>query len=763
MATIATLRIRLVAKTKDFSTGLKRVERDVDRLGKRFRNLGQRLTLGVTVPLGLAGIAAGKLAVDFGASMSTIEGLVGIAADKVDAMGESVLNLSGVVAKSPQELADALFFVTSAGFRGAEAMQVLENAAKAAAAGLGDTVAVASAVTSVINTYGSANIDAGKATGILVAAIRAGSLEAGELAPVLGRVIPIAQEIGVSFDQVAAAMAALSLGGIPASEAVSQLKAVFKAFLKPGAEAIAAFKEAETSLDQVRKSVREKGLLATLEALRVQFKKTGVEISKVFPDVEGLGAVLALTGQNAEANRKIFKDLADATINDLDAAFLVATKTAKFKFNQALSVLSATMIRLGDEILPLVVPLVQKMTVVMRNLAQQFAELSPKARKTILVIAGFAVAAGPILIAAGLIISAGSAVIGFFGTIATVLSFVVANIIGALAAINLPFIAAAALIVGAGVLIVTRWESLAEDLKNIWTGIISFLEDSFVGKGIKLISKFVKKVSEKIGELRAVVSPKLKAVGASVKNFAKDSTEGIRELFQTLKDEVEALFSGTVSTTIRTDEALRDALNKANLANEETRKGLGQTETAFTRFNKKVTENTDNIGKRMEELGNSTAAGIGEMTAELAQGSLALDDFVKKAIAALSKLAIQAAFAGTGPIGAFLGGFGGGLFSGGFAEGGFIPRGTFGVVGEQGPELAFAGAGATITPMAEFMGGGLTLNQVNNLSGFDLGDRRTVRRFIREFAEEAKNETVEAVQFGRRLSDLSEKNSRRAT
>lgn len=58
----------------------------------------------------------------------------------------------------------------------------------------------------------------------------------------------------------------------------------------------------------------------------------------------------------------------------------------------------------------------------------------------------------------------------------------------------------------------------------------------------------------------------------------------------------------------------------------------------------------------------------------------------------------------------FGGGSGGGGASGnipGFAAGGFMPPGSWGMVGERGPELAFAGSqGATIVPLDRARGGG---------------------------------------------------------
>ena len=89
-------------------------------------------------------------------------------------MKDSVLDLAGETARAPGELADAMFFIQSAGLRGAAAMETLEASAKAAAVGLGDTSTIADLATSALNAYGAENLSATAATDVLAAAVREG-------------------------------------------------------------------------------------------------------------------------------------------------------------------------------------------------------------------------------------------------------------------------------------------------------------------------------------------------------------------------------------------------------------------------------------------------------------------------------------------------------------------------------------------------------------------------------------------------------------
>ena len=175
------------------------------KAGKSLTSVGKSMSMSITAPLVAAGTAAFNLHKGFEASMAKITGLVGVASDQVKEWSSDILKLAPQLGKAPKELADALFFVTSAGIKGAEAMDVLTASAKASQAGLGETQVIADLVTSAMNAYGKANLSAGEATNILVASVREGKAEASALAGAMGQVLPIASEMGVSFDQVGAA------------------------------------------------------------------------------------------------------------------------------------------------------------------------------------------------------------------------------------------------------------------------------------------------------------------------------------------------------------------------------------------------------------------------------------------------------------------------------------------------------------------------------------------------------------------------------
>jgi TP901 family phage tail tape measure protein len=251
---------------------------------------------------------------DFEEAQDRIVGLVGIAKEEVESMSAEILKLGPEVGKSPKELADALYFVTSAGLRGKAAMDTLSVSAHAAAAGLGETKTVADAVTSAINAYGQSNITASQASDVLVGTVREGKTEAAALAPVIGNIAALGAQLGVSFDQVGAALAAQSRITGDARTSATQLQAVFSTLAKGAPKSVKGFAAAGLSLDTVRETLAKPGgLLKVLGQLRDAFGGNIKAAAQAFPNIRALKGVLLLVGKSADQTRGIFERMSKVT------------------------------------------------------------------------------------------------------------------------------------------------------------------------------------------------------------------------------------------------------------------------------------------------------------------------------------------------------------------------------------------------------------------------------------------------------------------
>lgn len=338
--------IRLPIVSKFDSKGVNQAEGSLKKFG------GVAAKIGAASVAAIAGIGAAalKMSSEFESSFAKIQGLVGVSADQLGELEDAARTLGPQFGKSAQEAADALFFITSAGLRGEEAITVLEASLKGAAAGLGDTKTIADLATSAVNAYGSNVLDGAKAVDVLTEAVREGKLEPAELAGAMGQVLPISSALGVQFDEVGAAMAAMSRTGTDASSAATQLRQIMATLAKPTVEAEEALGNMGLSAEGLRQQVKDEGLLSVLETLTDAFDGNIEATSSVFGNIRALSGVLDLMGPNVEGTRQIFANMTD-DVGALDDAFSAMEETVGFKFNRAIETAKSQLLPVGDILL----------------------------------------------------------------------------------------------------------------------------------------------------------------------------------------------------------------------------------------------------------------------------------------------------------------------------------------------------------------------------------------------------------------------------
>jgi len=450
-----------------FQSGLKQLGANLGQIGQQMAQVGSRMSMGLTAPLLGIGVAAGKMSMDFRQSMQTIVGLVGKSQEQVDVWAKQLMDIGPQISRGPKELAEALYFVTSAGVATKDALDVVVQSGKAAAAGLGETKVIADLVTSALNAYGAENITAGRATDILVAAVREGKAEAPALAGSIGRVIPIAAQLGIGFDEVAGAMAAMTLVGFDAAESATNLSGIMSALLKPSKQAKDELAALGLDMEHLREVAGEQGLLPVLMLLKDSLGDNEEAIAKIFPNVRGLRGMLALVGENADKVATIL-DKTKNSVGDADKAFQAMAVDTKFQFNQAMAQAQAALITLGDAIMPVLIPILQGLANALRSVAEWFRGLPGPIQQVIVVALALLAALGPILIILGSLASAVGTlipvVVGFAGAMGSMFAGMrsasligqVAEYLGGMKAATLATAGAIGLLV-AGLVVIVAW------------------------------------------------------------------------------------------------------------------------------------------------------------------------------------------------------------------------------------------------------------------------------------------------------------------
>jgi len=365
----------MAASTTAASTAAVGMSTSLNTLAFRAQTAGRILLKNVAGPLMIIAGLSIKAFATFEASMTRITSLVGVSAGAVRGFSDEVKGIAEATGRGPAELAEAMFFITSAGLRGSIAVDTLNASAKAAAVGLGSTKVVADAATSAINAYGSENLSAGEAVDVLTAAVREGKVQADRLAPAIGKAIPVASAMGIEFHEVAAAIASMTRTGTDARTSAIQLRQIMQSILDPSRQTTRALKEMGVAEGELIRQAEEEGLLAVLKRLRVLADENGDAFADVFPNIRALAGALDITGANLKENEEIFRQL-EASVGDTDEAFKVTRETLENRMARATATLKVSFIELGKALVPLaelLAAIIEKMAGVVKWMADRGA------------------------------------------------------------------------------------------------------------------------------------------------------------------------------------------------------------------------------------------------------------------------------------------------------------------------------------------------------------------------------------------------------
>lgn len=364
-------------------------ERGFKKMRKGIGGLGalaaKALNFGKLVAVGGAAVATAFLvkgtndARSFGKAMTEVRTIINDSETDINALSKEVLALSKATGKGPEDLAKSLFQAISAGIDAGEAMKFLEASTKLAVGGFAEVTEVVDLGTNVLNAYGLSASEMGRVSDIAFKAVEKGKTTISELAKSMGTVLPFAAQLEVSLEDLFAATATLTKGGIDTTNAVTFLKGALTAILKPSKEASKAAERLK--IDFTASALKAKGLSKFLEEVKIATGGSSVELAKLFGNVRGLTAVLGLAGKQSEEFARIQKALADSA-GATDLAFKKASESVGIQFDKALNELKVIGIEVGEEILPSVVrvltvmlPLIEKAARFTAELAEGFASL----------------------------------------------------------------------------------------------------------------------------------------------------------------------------------------------------------------------------------------------------------------------------------------------------------------------------------------------------------------------------------------------------
>lgn len=324
---MATERIDIVVSAK----GTRTVSRNIERIGQSARKAQGGVAL---LSRSLGGLfAAGALAsgissairtlADFGQEMATVRGITGATAEQFARMSDEAKRLGSTTRFSASDAAQGLKFLARAGFDAEEATQALSgtlNLAQASGIELGRAADIAS---NVLTGFRKEVGELDNVVDVLALTTNSANTDMTQLGDAMKFVAPVAAGLGVSLEETAAAIGALSDAGLQGTLAGTGLRRVLAELEAPSSKTEGHLKALGVTLESVKPSS-----VGLTEALKV-LKQAGVDTGQAMqlfgqrggpafevmasgiPKIESMTAAL----MNAEGTAAELSRVMDDTLN----------------------------------------------------------------------------------------------------------------------------------------------------------------------------------------------------------------------------------------------------------------------------------------------------------------------------------------------------------------------------------------------------------------------------------------------------------------
>lgn len=244
-------------------------------------------------------------------------------------LSTGVQGMSLTFGKSADDLAKGLYNILSAAVPVSESLTFLYTASKAAVAGLTSVEKSVDVLTTVYNAYGKTVAQMQSVTDTMFQAVVRGKFRFEDLAASLGYVVPIAAQVGISFDELAAAMSTATRNGQHIDMVSRGLAMSIQNIIKPSEKAKRVAAEYGVELSQA--ALQARGLTGYLKYLNEASEGNASIISQIIPNMRSYRVMMVLAGEGV---RDVEHDtsLMNTSLGQAEKAFgkvASSTQTAK--------------------------------------------------------------------------------------------------------------------------------------------------------------------------------------------------------------------------------------------------------------------------------------------------------------------------------------------------------------------------------------------------------------------------------------------------
>ncbi|MEW6613947.1 MAG: phage tail tape measure protein [Thermodesulfobacteriota bacterium] len=411
--------------------------KDIEKNSDMFKSIGMKIS--AIAAAGTAGLTATVMASSkFEASLANVSTLVNTSEVSMAKLKQGIMDLPPELGRATM-LSEGLYQALSAGVKPAEAIGFVTAAAKAAKAGLTDAFTAVDAGTTILNAFGMQTSDAGIAFDQMFKTVELGKVTFEGLAVTVGNVAPTFATAKLSTEEMFAAIATLTAGGIDAARATTSLNSVVLNIIRPQENAIEVARQ--YGIDLSLAGLQAKGFSGFLKELQDKVGGNTEALVKIIPNIEALRAILPLVGTQANMFGEALDAIGAKSKGAIDKAFLKQMDTTKESFAALGVSVEKFAIAIGDKLAPVIRVVTERVT----DMVKWFNDLNDGWKTAIgLSVAlgtGLAAITGPALLLIGYLprIAEGIAMIGTF-IAAHPIGLAITGIAAAIGALTIAFL-----------------------------------------------------------------------------------------------------------------------------------------------------------------------------------------------------------------------------------------------------------------------------------------------------------------------------------
>jgi TP901 family phage tail tape measure protein len=322
-----------------------------DKVSTATGNASDKLKPISTAIVGI-GTASAVASISFEDNMAKVSTIADHTVVSYDDMKKSILDLSNQTGISAAAIADDVYNAISAGQSTGDAVNFVTESTKLAKAGFAESGQSLDLLTTIMNSYGMEATEVGKVSDMLIQIQNKGKTTVADLSSTMGKIIPTANSMGVSLDQLGAGYALMTSKGIATAETTTYMNSLLNELGKTGTKASKGLKEGTgKSFQELIKSGVPLG--DVLVMLDKEAKKNNLSLADMFGSAEAGKAALVLVGNEGKDFNGLLKDM-QGSLGATNTAFEIVDNTTGSKLKKSLNQVKNTGIAMGDTLAPVI-------------------------------------------------------------------------------------------------------------------------------------------------------------------------------------------------------------------------------------------------------------------------------------------------------------------------------------------------------------------------------------------------------------------------